>query len=791
MKKGTVYSNKAIFVEDFDRHQKIELKFKIEKVLFQKDTFAIVNVDVTWNDKRVLFPQNRTTILGSFLDPRIGDVFTGNGIIQHDKRYGYFVKLKTTPQVYTPRTKVEIVDFLSSQIDGIGKIKAERIFDYFGEDTIQILQGNPELVKKVGVPITSKTMECIKSRLVDGGVLNKIFTVLNLMQLRENLAIKIYDKYGAKSYDELLANPYIIAEVSPLHWRAADDFYYRQLKENKDLPSLLDFSANPLRFRTAIKYFLKLKVELSGSLAYPLKELQDNFLDTKFWERMSRFGSQGARLTKTQLTILLGELEKEGEIYQTKSKTSGEYYLYLQNSFLAETNIVQLIKAFNRNSYSKSSEDDVHEFIEEYQEKYGFKLADNQKQAVDLLANNKISILTGGPGSGKTTTVKAVKEFIDFLSEKGKISDSSVVLLAPTGKAAKRLAEVLEFPASTIHRKLHLQGFGREENVKKIEEHFVIVDESSMIDVYLFSQLLSALSPNSNLLLVGDENQLPSVGAGLILRDLIESKKVETVILNKVFRQADGSRLVSNAHLMKSGVGYNKENPNGLIFNEKRSDGGISDSYFINTLNTQEGIDALIKSYKRFLKLGFEHSDILILSAQKKGELGTLNINREIQRTFEHPEDEPVIIRKEDNSAFYVGDPIIQMVNDYDNFVFNGETGIVTDIIVKDNGKKVLEVTFEGDTVDENRVVEYSGYSIYDINIAYAITCHKSQGSEAKVVIQIVDKTQRRTLNRSLVYTGYTRTREVNVIIGQVETLNEALSDVSNLERVSLIKERL
>ena len=370
MKKGTVYSNKAIFVEDFDRHQKIELKFKIEKVLFQKDTFAIVNVDVTWNDKRVLFPQNRTTILGSFLDPRIGDVFTGTGIIQHDKRYGYSVKLKTTPQVYTPRTKVEIVDFLSSQIDGIGKIKAERIFDYFGEDTIQILQGNPELVKKVGVPITSKTMECIKSRLVDGGVLNKIFTVLNLMQLRENLAIKIYDKYGAKSYDELLANPYIIAEVSPLHWRAADEFYYRQLKENKDLPSLLDFSANPLRFRTAIKYFLKLKVELSGSLAYPLKELQDNFLDTKFWERMSRFGSQGARLTKTQLTILLGELEKEGEIYQTKSKTSGEYYLYLQNSFLAETNIVQLIKSFNRNSYSKSSEDDVHEFIEEYQEKY-------------------------------------------------------------------------------------------------------------------------------------------------------------------------------------------------------------------------------------------------------------------------------------------------------------------------------------------------------------------------------------------------------------------------------------
>ena len=790
-KKGAVYSNKAIFVEDFDKNKTVELKFKIEKVLFKKETFAIVIADVTWNNQRVLFPQNRTTILGSFMDPRVGDIFIGVGVVKYDKRYGYSVKLQTPPNVYTPRTKVEIVDFLSTQIDGIGKIKAEKIFDFFGEDTIQILEANPESVKKVGIPITSQTMECMKSRLVDGGVLNKLFTVLNLMQLREGFALKIYEKYGGKSYDELLSNPYIIAEVSPLNWRAADNFYYRQLKENKDLPSLLDFSSNPLRFRTAIKYFLKLKVELSGSLAYPLKELEKLFLNQNFWNRMSVFGEQSAKLTKTQLTILLSELEKEGEIYQTKSKTSGETFLYLQNSFLAETNIVQLIKTFNRNSYSKSTENDVHDFIEHYENKYGFKLAENQKQAVDLLANNKISILTGGPGSGKTTTVKAIKEFIDYLSEKGKIKDSSVVLLAPTGKAAKRLSEVLGFPASTIHRKLHLQGFGREENLQKIEEHFVIVDESSMIDVYLFSQLLSSLSPNSNLLLVGDENQLPSVGAGLILRDLIESKKVETVILNKVFRQADGSRLVSNAHLMKMGVGCFNDDSKGLIFNEKRKDGGLSDSYFIKTESTQEGINALINSYKRFLKLGFEHSDILILSAQKKGELGTLNINREIQRTFGHSEDEPVVIRKEDNSAFYIGDPVIQMVNDYENLVFNGETGVVTDILVQDNGKKVLEVTFEGDTVDENRIVEYSGYSIYDINIAYAITCHKSQGSESKVVIQIVDKTQRRTLNRSLVYTGYTRTREVNVIIGQVETLNEALSDVSNLERVSLIKERL
>ena len=207
-KKGAVYSNKAIFVEDFDKNKTVELKFKIEKVLFKKETFAIVIADVTWNDQRVLFPQNRTTILGSFMDPRVGDIFIGVGVVKYDKRYGYSVKLQTPPNVYTPRTKVEIVDFLSTQIDGIGKIKAEKIFDFFGEDTIQILEANPESVKKVGIPITSKTMECIKSRLVNGGVLNKLFTVLNLMQLREGIALKIYEKYGGKSYDELLSNPY-------------------------------------------------------------------------------------------------------------------------------------------------------------------------------------------------------------------------------------------------------------------------------------------------------------------------------------------------------------------------------------------------------------------------------------------------------------------------------------------------------------------------------------------------------------------------------------------------------
>lgn len=787
-KKGTVYTQKTVFVEDFDRSTPLKFNFKIERILYQRGSFVIAAIDVTWNDQRILFPQNRSTVLGDILDPRVGDTFSGEGLVEKSVKHGYSIRLKKAPDVYTPRTKQEITDFLVSQISGIGVKKAASIFDHFGEDTIQILQAAPERVKEVGVPVSDKVVEAIRERLVDGMVLNKVFSVLNLLGLREGLAIELYDKYKAKTYDELLSNPYILAEVNPLYWRQADSFYFSQLSQNKKLPNLVEFSANPARYRTAVKYFLKLKVELSGSLAYPLDELVEIFTKGDFLERASRFGSNSAKITETQLTSLLNELEKEGDIVKTKSKVSGKVFVYLQNSYLAETNIVKLIKNFNRNSFKKSTKVELDEFLKIYQDRNGFSLAENQKLAVDLLANNKISILTGGPGSGKTTTVKAVKEFIDYLGEIGTLNSPSVALLAPTGKAAKRLSEVLDYPASTIHRKLKIKGFGRDDALKKIDEDFVIVDESSMIDVYLFSQLLESLSPNSNLLLVGDENQLPSVGAGLILRDLIESKKVATVTLNKVFRQADGSRLVYNAHLMKDGIGVRKDD-NGLIFNETPNS-GLGDSYFVKTSSILASKQSVIKSYKRFLDLGFDYSDILVLSAQKRGELGTLNLNREIQKTFDKSDFDDVLIRKQDNSAFYVGDPVIQLVNDYDNNVFNGETGVVTDIVTQGT-KRTLVVTFEGDTVDEDRVVEYSGYSIYNIDLAYAITYHKSQGSEAKVVIQVVDSSQKRMLNRSLVYTGYTRTRDVNVIIGQTDSLNDALSDISNLERVSLIKERL
>ena len=351
------------------------------------------------------------------------------------------------------------------------------------------------------------------------------------------------------------------------------------------------------------------------------------------------------------------------------------------------------------------------------------------------------------------------------------------------------MSEVLDVDAETIHRKLKLLGFGNESDPISIEEQYVVVDESSMIDLKLFEKLLISLKPGAHLLLVGDENQLPSVGAGLILRDLINSGKVNTVLLDTVFRQKGGSLLVDNATKMKNGIGYHDshDNNNSLIFDKSTKD-ILGDSYFITTEHPFQTKNKALSSLNLILnKYKFSFDDIMILTPQKTGIIGTNNINNIIQQTYNsnYGSDE-VIIRKIDAKKFYVHDKVIQLENNYTDNVFNGEIGTITDIEINENGY-VMSVQYPGHIED----IKYSGNDIMQLDLAYAITVHKSQGSEAPVVIQLVDKSHQNMLNRSLIYTAYTRTKKTNIIIGQKDALNLGLLDISNLQRTSLIKEKL
>lgn len=788
-KRRTIYITEQTYVEDFDRSLPLRFEFKIERIKWTSNEgdFAIVEARITHNDKSLLFPQNTAIVKGQLLNPKVGDKYEAIGKVEFSTKWGYSIKMTSRPAILYPRTKDEVVKYLVKAIPNVGLKKAHQIVDHLGEDALLILSKEPERIKDI--PNFNRAESVIKSvreNLLDTDTINRTMALLNTMNIRESYAMELYQRYGTSTYLELESNPYVLTDIEPLLWPTAERFFRHQASINLGVRNYKKVTNLSYRYRSAIKYYLKLELEMSGSLAIQLSRLVSDFVSGEFLNSNGAFPDhKNNYLTEKQVMDILDELETELSVVVVKSK-AGDAYVYLYTNFVAEKKIVTLIKRFNKTSFAKSLPGQKEAFIAEYESRSGFNLADMQKRAVDLLANNKISILTGGPGSGKTTTLKAVKEFIDYLVAQKTIKDGSVTLLAPTGKASRRMSEVLSCPAETIHRKLGIKGFGHDEDseIKRIDESFVIVDESSMIDIHLFSTLLSAMGDDTNLILVGDKNQLPSVGAGLIFRDLIDSGKVPCVTLDKTFRQAGTSKLVSNARLMSEGIGYNPDEKLSLEFDK----GPGKDTYFIEAYRESIITKKVMASVKKLRDLGVPQQDILILTAQNKGPLGTRELNRQIQSVF-NKEEGDIAIRKVDSTMFKIGDPVIQTVNDYESDVFNGEIGIVEDIFKDDKGEKVVRVVFEG-PVDDN-IVFYSGHKIYDIELAYVITVHKSQGSESPYVIQVVDKSHARMNNRSLVFTGYTRTKLMNIMIGQRDTLNAAIANTDNLKRVSLIKEKL
>lgn len=773
------------YVEDFDRSLPIRFTFRVERIRYRKDDFTIVEARVLYNDRKLLFPQNITTVKGQILNPKVGDTYESLGKVEFSTKFGYSVKMTARPALIYPRTKAEVIKYLVKSIPAIGKKTANLIVDALGEDALLTLSKNPEAVKEIkGLHRTETVFKAVKENLLDTDTINRTMALLGAMNIRESYAMEIYERYGTSSYIELESNPYVLTDIEPLLWRTAERFFKDQVQINLGVKNYRKVTNLECRYRSAIKYYLKLELEMSGSLAIPLKRLLEDFESGRFLNEQGLFPDhKNNYVPQDKVMDILRDLETELSVVVTKSNTD-EAYVYLYSNFMAEKKIVTLIRRFNRNSFTKSRTGQKEEFIELFEQRSGFQLADMQKRAVDLLANNKISILTGGPGSGKTTTLKAVKEFIDYLVITKTIGDGSVTLLAPTGKASRRMAEVLNCPAETIHRKLGIKGFGHDDATKQIEESFVIVDESSMIDIHLFSTLLDSLGEDTNLILVGDKDQLPSVGAGLIFRDLIESGKVPCVRLDKTFRQAGTSKLVSNARLMSEGVGINDGDALSLQFDTEPG----RDSYFLERYTDSSITKAVISSIKKLRDRGIPQRDILILTAMNRGKLGTRELNRQVQSEFNH-EDSDVAIRKNDSTMFKVGDPVIQTVNDYEDDVFNGEIGIVQEIGRNGKGEKTVEVLYEG--LNGDNTVVYEGSKIDNIELAYVITVHKSQGSEAPYVIQVIDKSQSRMNNRSLVFTGYTRTKLMNIMIGQKDTLNLAIANTDNLKRISLIKEKL
>lgn len=660
-----------------------------------------------------------------------------------------------------PTSKDGIEKYLSSGIiQGIGPVTAKKIVNKFGEDTLNILDNNIERLKEIE-GIGKKKLETIIESYREQRELKNITIFLQTHGLSVNQCLKIYKKYGASSVDTVKNNPYILCdEISGIGFKTSD-------KIARSLGIEID---SPFRIQSGIRYVIN-EFCANGHTFMPKDELikeASNVLTVS--EDIIEENIKNAALDRK---IKLEKVnDKEGVF------TIPNYYCEL-----GITNRILTLAISNFQDISV----DVDHLILQFEKKNNITFAESQKDAIISAFQNGIEIITGGPGTGKTTIIKCIIEIFETCGLK-------VLLGAPTGRAAKRMSESTGKEATTIHRMLDMGVFEKEESVfvTNAEEHsldadVVIIDEASMIDITLMNALLKSIKVGTRLIIVGDVDQLPSVGAGNVLNDFIESGFTKVVRLKEIFRQGKESMIVVNAHKINKG-----EMPK---LNEKGTD------FFFIRNDIQEGIlntiiDLINIRLPRFNSNWDKLKSIQVLVPMKKGVLGVTNLNERIQNVL-NPKA-PYKKEKEFRSmVFREGDKVMQIKNNYSLKwtriagkgeheglgVFNGDMGFIESIDLE--GKK-LSIIFD----DERRVI-YDFMYLDELDLAYAITIHKSQGSEFPVVIIPAYMGAPLLMNRNLLYTGITRAKEMVVVVGIPKALKYMVDNTRSMERYSSLNWRI
>lgn len=691
------------------------------------------------------------------------DVFEAEGKIRTHPIYGRFIELVGSAKVILPQIESALIDFIRRRVKGVGPKKAQVIIQHLGLDAISKIYNDENALLSCG--FKGKEATRIREELISHITFEELVHFLQSIQMEVDIALDVYKELKDVSVAKIRSNPYTIANAGKATWLHAD----RIAKKLSFVPHFTE------RYRHAVLYYIDLKVESEGNLCIKRDTLIHDFVSGEFLKKHGSF-PENPTVPKDKMIGIVKDLMESGALVGQINQ-AGELLLYRPGYYHIEESIIQgLDNLVNRHNGIFCDRGEIDAFIHQYEQKY-FPLAKEQQDAIYMALNNKLSILTGGPGTGKTHTTNAVLQCIRSVNPKASIS-----LMAPTGKAAKRLSEMTGSKAKTIHRGLGIKGFGAEEELTQINSDFLVIDEFSMTDAYLFYVLLQQIGENTRLVLVGDYHQLPSVGPGLILRDLIHSNRIPTTELTQIFRQSSASQIVVNAHKMQRGLTTHA--PNGLTFDSQRGD-----SYFVKRTEPLRIQEDVIETVRRFRDKGFKLDDILVLAPIHRGLLGTEELNRQIQRAF-NPPTSLVEIEKENGECFRVGDRVIQTENNYDLEVFNGEIGTVSDIyFTRSEGTEhlVLAVEFP----DRDDPVEFKERDYEVLQLAYCISIHKSQGSESPIVIMPIHETYGNILDRTLLYTGYTRTKETHIYLGEEETLNQAILRINGSERLSMIREKI
>ena len=707
--------------------------------------------------------EDELTCVGTFPVITQGASIEAEGnFIQHPVYGKQFQAVRLTEKM--PEDAMAMERYLGSgAIKGIGAALAGRIVRHFGSDTLRIVEEEPERLAEIK-GISEKKAHEIAIQIAEKSEMRKVMMFLQKYGISLNLGAKIYQKYGDSVYSVLQENPYRLADdISGVGFKIADEIAYR----------IGIHTDSDYRIKSGLSYTL-LQAGGEGHVYLPKEEL--------FKRAEQLLGVDASYMEKH-----LVDLSMERKIIQKEEK--GQVLVYPAQYYYLELNTARMLRELDIDC--PEDEERVERRISQIQKETGTVLDEMQEKAVKEAAGHGLLVLTGGPGTGKTTTINAIIRF--FESEGAELR-----LAAPTGRAAKRMTEATGYEAQTIHRMLELTGMPEddregqpvhfERNAENpLEADVIIIDEMSMVDIHLMHSLLMAVTAGTRLILVGDENQLPSVGPGNVLRDIIRSGQFPVVELTKIFRQASESDIVVNAHKINRGEQVEINNKSRDFFFLKRYDADIIIRVVIALI--QEKLPKYVEA-KPF--------EIQVLTPMRKGLLGVERLNQILQR-YLNPPDPSKKEKEIGQGLFREGDKVMQIRNNYQLEwevrgrygipvdkgvgVFNGDTGIIRMI---NEFAELAEVEFE-----DGRYAQYTFKQLDELELAYAVTIHKSQGSEYPAVIIPILSGPRMLMNRNLLYTAVTRARKCITVVGSEETFREMINNEKQQRRYSSLDRRI
>lgn len=676
------------------------------------------------------------TVVGTMPDTHVGSVLSLEGMWKMDAKYGRQFLVEKFEETL-PATVYGIEKYLGSGlVKGVGPKFAKRIVEKFGKDTLDVIEETPDELLKVS-GIGKVRVDRIKTSWQEQKEIKNIMLFLQSHEVSTSHATKIFKTYGSESIAIVKENPY----------RLADDIWGIGFKTADSIAQKMGIDKGKfVRLRSGIFYTLN-KLAKAGH-CYTTRE------------QLTGRAKELLEVEEPELEITLDEMIRTNDVIRDEAED--REVIYLPPYYFSESGCAK--RLLRLMSCGKKKSEDTEEILEKVAASSEITYDEIQWQAVKTAVSSKVMVLTGGPGTGKTTTTLGIISAY-------KQAECQIILAAPTGRAAKRMSEATGMEAKTIHRLLEYKP---PEGYQKNEEHplegdVLILDECSMIDIMLMYNLLKALPQQMSLILVGDIDQLPSVGAGNVLRDIIDSGCVPVVRLTRIFRQAQGSRIIMNAHRINRGEGIDMRG------------GKDADFFFATKESNQEVVDTIVQYCKTNLPRYYHVDplqDIQVLTPMQRGECGAVNLNQVLQEAMNPSK----IFLRRGGTQYRLKDKVMQIRNDYDKEVFNGDIGTITKVDVEERELTVL--------FDEREVV-YDVTELDELALAYAVTIHKSQGSEYPIVVMPFTMSHFVMLQRNLLYTGVTRAKKILVLVGEKKAVYYAIKNETTTGRNTCLARRL